>query len=347
MFLKTELLNRAELLYPDDTRFSDLRRAYIDKDWSSMFRVFEEIWGVPFDDPRNAVMEGELHAIFRLWEEYPYICEDLRKASLEDNIWSLFRLFDPDCPSLVSELVLTEEGFDPRDFKKLVMGDNSWSMYRLLLHYQETQIIRAIKYLQTNGIRFDKDCLSQGQIQSKMWVLKELKKLDLELGTVFLCAGWYGILSTLMFEHGLNIDCLRSFDIDPECEFIAGRFNHLWEVDNWRFKAATYDIRKIDYTQFKYDVVGGDGVVTTITDTPNTIINTSCEHIADFATWYDLIPAGKYLVLQSNNYHGIAEHVNLSDTLAEFAAQTPMTEVLYEGELGLEKYTRWMRIGIK
>ena len=34
-----ELLDRYELLYPTNSKLSDLRRAYIDKDLSSIFRL--------------------------------------------------------------------------------------------------------------------------------------------------------------------------------------------------------------------------------------------------------------------------------------------------------------------
>ena len=52
-------------------------------------------------------------------------------------------------------------------------------------------------------------------------------------------------------------------------------------------------------------------------------------------------------VLQSNNYFDVDEHVNCSHSLDEFAFQTPMQRVWYEGELELGHYKRFMRIGIK
>ena len=38
---------------------------------------------------------------------------------------------------------------------------------------------------------------------------------------------------------------------------------------------------------------------------PDTIINTSCEHIRNFNSWYNAIPQGKLLILQSNNFFKI------------------------------------------
>ena len=52
-------------------------------------------------------------------------------------------------------------------------------------------------------------------------------------------------------------------------------------------------------------------------------------------------------MLQTNNFFEIEEHVNCVKDLHQFSLASPMTEVLYEGELQLEKYCRYMRIGIK
>ena len=84
-----------------------------------------------------------------------------------------------------------------------------------------------------------------------------------------------------------------------------------------------------------------------ITDSPNTIINTSCEQIENFSEWYDLIPNDKLVVLQSNNYYEVEEHVNCVKDIKEFGNMARMTGPLYAGELELPKYKRFMLIGYK
>ena len=69
-----ELLDRYELLYPKNTYISDLRRAYIDKDISSIFRLLPDTVNGTKDDLRKAVLENNLHSIFRLCEN-----DNLRK----------------------------------------------------------------------------------------------------------------------------------------------------------------------------------------------------------------------------------------------------------------------------
>lgn len=319
MLLKSELLDRMEILYPEHDVLSDLRRAYIDRDANSMFRLYEYFYN---DD-----------------------IVKLRKAFRDDNFHVLFHLLDrewvPEFHQRPSPFM--EEG----DLKKFMMNDNVWSLFRILLDIQECQFLKAVKSFYASGVRIDKDALSQGQLKSKMWLLTELQALDLELGTVFLCAGWYGILAMLLLEREFNVQKIRSFDIDPEVEDIANKFNLPWLMDDWRFKAATLDIHDIDFEDFKYNVRRSDGSVCELRDRPDTIINTSCEHIERFDEWYAKIPGGKLVILQSNDYEDVIEHVNTSPDLDSFANQTPMAEVLFSGQMDLGAYNRFMRIGYR
>ena len=49
----------------------------------------------------------------------------------------------------------------------------------------------------------------------------------------------------------------------------------------------------------------------------------------------------------SSNFFKIKEHVNCVNNLDEFADMSPMNKLLYEGELDLGQYKRYMRIGYK
>jgi hypothetical protein len=299
-----EILDRFELLYPENSDLSDLRRAYIDKDLNSIFRLigYTSVKGNA-DDLRRAVLEKNLHSIFRLMES-----DDLRKFILEDNMWRL------------------------------------WPLLKL---YQDTHFIHAFKtFFRTNTI-IDTDCFSRGQLRSKLWLIAELKKLNLELGTVFLCAGWYAVLAVMLFENNIKLTKIRSFDMDISTVDIAEVFNIPWVADDWKFKAVHHDILKINYEGHIYNVKRTDGTSCKLHDVPDTIINTSCEHIANFKQWYDKIPNGKLLILQANDFIEVEEHSNCYGSITEFGIATPMSVVLFEGELQLEKYKRFMRIGYK
>lgn len=317
MLLKSELLDRMEILFPYETRLADLRRAYIDRDPNSIYRMMVEFSGTDVDD--------------------------LRKAFRDDNWHKLFHLVNGDWQPEFT----TPDGVEVGDLRKFLLEDNIWSMYRLLMHIQPTRILETIKSFHASGTRFDKTALSQGQLKSKLWLIDELKALDLDLGTVFLCAGWYGILATLMFEHGLKIDRIRSFDIDPDVRAVAEKFTLPWVQDDWRFKSVHLDIQSLKYRDFKYEVNRSDGSKVELIDSADTVINTSCEHIDDFYFWFENIPSRTLVVLQGNDYAAPEEHINISESLEEFEELTPLGKVLYSGELKLDKYTRFMRIGYK
>lgn len=301
-----ELLDRFEILNPDNMSIANLRRTYIDKDLTSIFKLVE-----------FSTVSGS--------------AEDLRKAVMEQNLHSIFRLIQND------------------DLKKLVLDDNIWSLWKLLPRYTDTYFTSAFKNFLLNDIKFDKDCFSRGQLQSKLWLINELKKLNVDLGTVYLCAGWYATLAVMLFESEMKIDKIRSFDIDPTCQDIADAFNKPWFLDQWRFKAVTKDIMHITYDEHWWEAWSNanNRMSKPICDNPNTIINTSCEHIENFNEWYKKIPNGKLVILQGNDYFEIKEHVNCSTDINDFSKKSPMKTVLYEGSLELPKYTRFMKIGYK
>ena len=80
-------------------------------------------------------------------------------------------------------------------------------------------------------------------------------------------------------------------------------------------------------------------------DIPDTFINTSCEHIPNFKEWYAKIPEGRLVILQSNNFFEVEEHVNCVSNIDEFIEMAPMSELMYSGSIDLPKYKRFMVIG--
>lgn len=200
------------------------------------------------------------------------------------------------------------------------------------------------KYQNTNFA----DAFSKGQIESKLWLLNTLKDNQIcDLGLVYLLAGWYGLLGHMLLSDE-KIKCkIRSFDINSGCAAIAESFNRQYVLNNWQFKATTKDIHDIDYTSHKYKTLRANGTAVKLNESPNTIINTSCEHIQNFNGWYDKIPSSRLLILQSNNYYDLPEHVNCSFNLSDFKSKCQMSEVIYSGTLPTEKYDRFMLIGRK
>jgi len=179
--------------------------------------------------------------------------------------------------------------------------------------------------------------LNKKQTACKKWLVEELAAArGPELGSVHILAGWYGLLGAMLLaDRRLNVAHLTVLDIDPSCEEVALSLNATHAREG-RFSFRQQDIYDLDYRD------PPEGLTV-----PDVLVNTACEHLADFDAWYGRLPEGMTLVLQSNDYVAIPEHVNCSETLDDFKRQAPMRELLYAGELTLDKYTRFMLIGRK
>ena len=143
------------------------------------------------------------------------------------------------------------------------------------------------------------DMFSLGQLESKFWIVEELEALNVNLGTVFICGGWFGSLANMIFTSNVQVDKIRSFDIDPSCLEIAEAMNRDYVIDKWKFKAVTEDMYNINYTGHTYNTIrctspfAYDSTLVECHDVPNTIINTSCEHIEDFDAERGEFPGGE------------------------------------------------------
>jgi len=170
------------------------------------------------------------------------------------------------------------------------------------------------------------DAFWSGQLKSKEWLIKNLRKNVNKFVSIDIHGGWVGVLASMLFQSDIYINNIRSIDIDPTCEPIATMMNKQEEMQG-KFKAVTADMCAI---RSDADVV----------------INTSCEHITQdqYDLWLSGMPHNSLLVLQSNNYI-IDEHIRPADSLEKFKEQCYLGNVLWAGELQLPLYTRWMVIG--
>ncbi|HXR55728.1 MAG TPA: class I SAM-dependent methyltransferase [Casimicrobiaceae bacterium] len=174
--------------------------------------------------------------------------------------------------------------------------------------------------------------LNRNQVASKRWLVDTLHATSGgRYGTVVILGGWLGALGAmLLHDRRFDIDRVVSVDIDPRCADVACSLNAT-HVRAGRFEARTADMRELDHAAEVSDL----------------LINTSCEHVEGFDRWYTRVPDGQRLVLQSNDYVAVPEHVNCVRDLAEFRAQAPMRETLFAGARALRRYTRFMLIGRK
>jgi len=186
------------------------------------------------------------------------------------------------------------------------------------------------------------NALNRRQTASKLWLLDTLFDCHgAALGTVHILGGWYGVLAALFIHDSrFEIKRITSFDLDPTCAPIANSLNAN-NVDRGLFEPITADILDLQYAP------DGVRIDTLSLPLPDILINTSCEHLDNFDDWFEALPNDTLLVLQSNNYFSEPEHVNSVPDLAAFKRQAPLSTIVFEGALELNKYTRFMLIGRK
>lgn len=171
----------------------------------------------------------------------------------------------------------------------------------------------------------------KGQIRSKVWLIKILeKKIKKENLHIVIHGGWNGVLASLLFNSKLSIEKITSIDIDPLCRDIAYTINKRQEIEG-RFRA----VRK-DMTIYQYDIL------------PDIVINTSTEHVTDeqLKIWFNNIPNGSCVVVQSNNFFSLDEHINCVKKPSELSSKFNLQNT-EEYTLKLPQYNRYMTIGIK
>ena len=185
-----------------------------------------------------------------------------------------------------------------------------------------------VRYQNHLSQRFS-DCFYSSQLDSKSWLIEKLRLYSdgKKFNNVHVFGGWYGVLATLLKDNFQILGNITTVDVDPDCEEVVRRIT----TKEDKINAVTCDMMKYVYN-----------------DTPELVINTSCEHISQMAyyNWWDNVPIGTWFVLQSNNLE-IGEHIRTASSLQEFEGQCGHENILYSGELDCGNFSRYMIIGIK
>lgn len=73
---------------------------------------------------------------------------------------------------------------------------------------------------------FNKDSFSNGQIDSKLWMCRELEKLNWTSNLTHVYGGWYGVLSFLLLSReNFSVEKIESYDI-----YVASSINGVYSV---------------------------------------------------------------------------------------------------------------------
>ncbi len=183
----------------------------------------------------------------------------------------------------------------------------------------------------------DPTAFMTGQIWSKLWLCETLEDVHKPIGPqiMWVLAGWYCVTNLLLRARGaLPLGHTKSFDADPAATQGAMMFNEAFQQQG-AFSAETLDINTLDYT--------GWG------SPPNIVINTAVEHI-DSKAWFDLIPEGTLVILQSNDMEH-DDHVFTMNHQNDLAETFPLSDYRFVGtktfDYGTWGFRRFMTIGTK
>jgi hypothetical protein len=334
------------------------------------YRLYNKPW---LDDIRKSmVLEDKIHYVWKVCEELlnPDIIKELKIASKNKffgmkmkpvfnryNGNNFYKLYQKATDSNAKDSVKITNALDMlgivtgetniiNDVKGGLLYDNREALYNVVKYTSKDSLIDTLQRFESELPKVSlNDAFSRGQLFSKKWLVSKIK--DLKLGTIILCAGWHGSLIYLFNREGIKFKQCFSFDMNPNCIKTSELLNKELVLKNWKFKATHADILKIDYNPCVFKTEKADGSTETKEIKPNTIINTSCEHIKNYDIWYNKLPKRKLIILQSNNYYEQKEHINCVKDIEEFKQSSPMSNILFEGTLNLGMYKRFMLIGKK
>lgn len=212
---------------------------------------------------------------------------------------------------------------------------------------QVADFFKRLKKLPLESLERVAASLSFGQVDSKLWLLRELEGFEVPAGSsVFILGGWHGVLALLMHwcRPGARLRA-RSIDVDEEVTARAASLVKWFELNReGSFYAATADMYELDYSRVEFTP---HGYGAPLFEVPGLVVNTSCEHLKEFGIWWDRIPPGTRVALQTNNFFSCPEHVGCVASLEDFRHQAPLAHVHYAGRMPLENYDRFMLIGVK
>jgi hypothetical protein len=165
---------------------------------------------------------------------------------------------------------------------------------------------------------------------SKIWLLKELERIQQDFSAVYILGSWYGNLALYMkLQPRVTADKIILVEKNKEFLTTSRKLLDLAGADNVEYMLA--DANRLDYRQ-----LGSSGVV----------VNTSLTNMPGRA-WFLNIPAGTLVVLQGRDHDPNTNFESTQGIIDRF----PLSEILYHGRMQLRdpetEYTRYMVIGRK
>ena len=174
------------------------------------------------------------------------------------------------------------------------------------------------------------DSMNESQLQSKLWIIQELIKLNIKPKRVAVLAGWFAqYIVPLLYDNFESVECVKNFEIDEDVKDISYKYNKRYKDSN-RYQFSIKDVM-MQIIEEDFDM----------------IINCACEHMYPMKKFRELNPElNCYYVLQSTDEEQYDDHINCVKSEEELALQANITDVLYSGKKLLSNgMNRFMVIG--
>ena len=243
------------------------------------------------------------------------------------------------------ELIKVYQSPDPR----AALRDH---VLRQLVRLNPTNpFFRATKsYVNQGDLDLIRDGFSRSQVASKRWLVDSLKAISPIWGNIVIMAGWFGQMVEFL-DPDIAYNKIRVVELDPELCRSSDLVFNLSRLEGYRVKSICADINQLTLYKTGYEwTVSNFRDDTSYTEKflPKLIINTSAEHMTE--EWFHQLrfkqlESDPVVVLQSNNMFDGDGHVNCVHSVNHMKKKFPMREVLFEGELQLPGYKRFMLIG--
>ena len=184
------------------------------------------------------------------------------------------------------------------------------------------------------------DSMNQSQLESKLWIIQELIKLEIKPKRVAILAGWYAqYIVPLLYDNFESLEFVENYEIDQDVKILSYKFNkRLKEDKKYRITIRNVMFDKIQEGWHPVHKLGMD-----------TIINCACEHMYPMWKFRELnkpVLRNPIYVLQSSDDDQYSDHINCVNSEDELIDQARIKDVMYSGaKLLPNKSTRFLVIG--
>jgi hypothetical protein len=187
------------------------------------------------------------------------------------------------------------------------------------------------------------DASTHSQLESKLWIIEEVIKLNINIDRVAILAGWYANFIVPLLIDELGVSFIHNFEIDRDVQYLSYKFNNRYKSQSG-MGPGKY---KCDIVDVMFDPIGKYMKM----GHPNfdLIINTSCEHMFPMRNFTKLnkgFLGNPLYVLQSTDEDKYDDHINCVSGPEDLIQQSDFTEVIYSGTKELNNgMKRFMVIG--